>query len=976
MAAYDHKKIEKKWQKRWEDAHAFRAEEDSKKEKLYVLDMFPYPSGAGLHVGHVEGYTATDIYSRYQRMRGKNVLHPMGWDAFGLPAENYAIKTGVPPQKTTDDAIENFRKQIKSLGLSYDWEREIGTHTPLYYQWTQWFFLFLYKNGLAEKRMAKVNWCPKDQTVLANEQTVSESGEKGVCVRCGTKVIQKDLEQWFFKITEFADQLVDDLDQVDWPESTKINQRNWIGRSEGAEINFLINFKHNPAYNDSENKRGGPTVVRIFTTRPDTLFGATYMVLAPEHPLIETFLPRIKNADEVKKYIEAAKNKTDLERQEEQKDKTGVELKGIKAINPANKEEISIFVADYVLGGYGTGAIMAVPAHDERDHAFAKKFNLPIREVIEPTYCQTTEPGKIREGEPFDHREAIIAIVKHWSEEKYMALRWKKVAWGTFITGGIEEGQTPEEAGKMEIEQETGYLHPTFIKDFGVVHGKFYHVPKKTNRNAHAHVLYFELEDDVRGPIADEEQAIHEILWLTKDELKNFLTPDTHQYGLKRLFGDAGLYIDEGTLSNSSEFTRLESAEAKKKITEAVGGKMVKTYRLRDWLISRQRYWGAPIPVVYDPAGKPHAVPEEHLPWLLPTDVEFKPTGTSPLGASKELLERTEKIFGKGWRPEIDTMDTFVCSSWYYFRFPDPKNDKEFTSKEGIKKWLPVDLYMGGAEHTVLHLMYARFFTKALQTYGVINFSEPFLKLRHQGTILAEDGSKMSKSKGNVINPDEVTERYGADTLRLYEMFMGPLEASKPWNTQNILGVRRFLERVWKLGTRLEAGADPLTSTGSATGSAPASPSVDTLIHQTIKKVGEDIEALKLNTAISSLMILLNAFDEHGVTKDAYKIFLQLLCPLAPHIASELWEQTEFEGEVTSQPWPQFDLSKTVDAKARIAVQVNGKIRATIEVPTEAGEEVVLEMARRDPAVQKWLALGKEKRAVYVQSKIVSFVTE
>ncbi len=947
MAAYDHKKIEKKWQERWESSKAFRTEDDSKKEKLYVLDMFPYPSGAGLHVGHVEGYAATDIYSRYKRMRGFNVLHPMGWDAFGLPAENYAIKTGTPPAKTTGDAINTFRAQIKALGLSYDWEREIGTHTPEYYKWTQWFFLFLYNNGLAYKKKAKVNWDPIDQTVLANEQVLAD----GTAERSGAKVVQKDLEQWFFKITDFADALVDDLDQVDWPESTKINQRNWIGRSEGAEIDF-------PLTKYTNGKK-----LSVFTTRPDTLFGATYMVLAPENPWLAEELAGakslIENKAEVEKYVEQAKNKTDIERQEEAKDKTGVEIQGVRAINPATKEEIPIYVADYVLGGYGTGAIMAVPAHDERDFAFAKKFNLPIKQVIEPTYTQTTEPGIVRPDEPFDHREAIIAIVKHWSEDKYIALKWKKVAWGTFITGGIEEGQTPEQAGVMEIKEETGYLHPKFIKDYGVVHGKFYHVPKKTNRNAHAHVLYYELADDARADISAEENEIHEILWLTVDELKKFLTPPTHHHGLRWLLGDTAPFTGEGTLSNSGEFTRMESEEAKLKITEAVGGRMVKTYRLRDWLLSRQRYWGAPIPVVYDPEGKAHAIPEEHLPWMLPTDVEFKPTGTSPLGQSKELLLRTEKIFGKGWRPEVDTMDTFVCSSWYFFRFADPKNDQGFASKEAIKKWMPVDLYMGGAEHTVLHLMYARFFTKALKKYGLIDFNEPFLKLRHQGTILAEDGTKMSKSKGNVINPDEVISRYGADSLRLYEMFMGPLEAMKPWNTQNILGVRRFLERVWKL----EAGDAQLDV------------KTETLLHQTIKKIGDDIEQLKFNTAISSLMILLNAFEEgETVSKDAYKIFLQLLAPLAPHMTSEMWEKAGFEGDLVAQSWPQFDPAKIVATTVPVAVQVNGKVRATLELSPEAGEEEALAAARNHPAVAKWLSLGKEVKAVYVAGKIVSFV--
>jgi leucyl-tRNA synthetase len=963
MATYDHKKVEKKWQEKWESTQAFAASEDSSKEKLYVLDMFPYPSGAGLHVGHVEGYTATDIYSRFERMRGKNVLHPMGWDAFGLPAENYAIKTGVAPAQTTNDAITTFRSQIKALGLSYDWAREIGTHTPEYYQWTQWFFLFLYKNGLAEKRLAKVNWCPKDQTVLANEQTVSETGEKGVCFRCGTKVIQKDLEQWFFKITDFADALVDDLDTVDWPESTKIAQRNWIGRSEGAEIDFKLTLKDK--------------AITVFTTRPDTLFGATYMVLAPEHPWLAEDLarsaPAIENASEVAGYIEKAKNKTDLERQEEAKGKTGVELKGVRAINPATHEEIPIFVADYVLGGYGTGAIMAVPAHDERDYAFAKKFNLPVREVLEPTYEQTTEPGKIKEGEPFDHREAIIAIVKHWAEEKYIALKWKEVAWGTFITGGIEEGQTPETAAKAELAEEVGYTDAKFIKDFGVVHGKFYHVPKKTNRNAHAHVVYLELQSDARTAVSEKENAIHEVLWLSAEELKKFLTPDTHQHALRWLLGEEEIYTGAGTLSNSGPFTRLESEEAKKKITEAVGGRMVKTYRLRDWLISRQRYWGAPIPVVYDPAGKAHPVPEEHLPWLLPTDVEYLPHGTSPLATSQELLGRTEKIFGKGWKPDVDTMDTFVCSSWYFFRFTDPHNTVEFASKKAIEKWMPVDLYMGGAEHTVLHLMYARFFTKALQKHGYISFNEPFLKLRHQGLILAEDGSKMSKSKGNVINPDDVIATYGADTLRLYEMFMGPLDASKPWNTQNILGVRRFLERVWKIGTSGHVSV----STGSATnmfGGLASSP-LETLLHQTIKKVTEDIASLKMNTAISSLMILLNTFEEAAaVPQEAYKLFLQLLAPLAPHITAELWEKAGETIPIYQTAWPVADESKTVASTVEVAVQINGKVRGKLQLSPQAGEEEALRLARADETIKKWLALGKEEKAVYVAGKIISFV--
>ncbi len=811
MDTYDPKKIERKWQARWEKEQTFRTDEDSSKEKLYVLDMFPYPSGSGLHVGHVEGYAATDIYSRYQRTKGYNVLHPMGWDAFGLPAENYAIKTGVPPHTTTADAIGTFRSQMRSLGLSYDWSREIGTYLPEYYKWTQWFFLFLFKNGLAEKRLAKVNWCPKDQTVLANEQTVSESGEKGVCVRCGTKIIQKDLEQWFFKITEFSDALIDDLDTVDWPESTKINQRNWIGRSEGAEIEFALS--------------AGDIKVKVFTTRPDTLFGATYMVLAPEHPLVATLIKeqRLENTDEVAAYVAAAANKTDLDRQTEEKEKTGVELKGITAVNPANKKEIPLFVADYVLGGYGTGAIMAVPAHDERDFAFARTRRLPIIEVI--------------------------ANTRRWDDP---------------VMGGMR--------------------------------------------------------------LADQLP-----------------------------------FIGGGTLINSENFNGLTNEEAKKKITEFVSGKLTKTYKLRDWLISRQRYWGAPIPVVYDPQGKAHPVPEEHLPWLLPTDVEFRPTGTSPLGLSKELQERTERIFGKGWRPEIDTMDTFVCSSWYYFRFGDPRNEHTFASKESIAKWQPVDLYMGGAEHTVLHLMYARFFTKALHKFGQIDFIEPFTKLRHQGMILAEDSTKMSKSKGNVINPDDMVALYGADTIRMYEMFMGPLEAMKPWSTKSIVGVRRFLERTWSLAEKV---AD-----------VPLEPETETLVHQTIRKVGEDIEALKMNTAVSALMILVNHLHSlEKVPALTYTTLLQLLAPFAPHMSEELWEKLGHTESIQVAAWPLFDAAKTLAPTAHIAVQINGKVRVTIELPTNATEAEALGVARADEVVAKWLAQGSEVKAVYVPGRILNFV--
>ena len=941
MGRYDHAKIEKKWQEVWEKEEAFRAEENSKKPKQYVLDMFPYPSGDGLHVGHVESYSATDIYSRYKRMKGFNVLHPTGWDAFGLPAENYAIKTGVPPQETTDRAIANFRRQMKSLGLSYDWSREVGTHNPDYYRWTQWLFTKFFEKGLVYKKKALVNWDPVDQTVLANEQVLPD----GTAERSGARVEKRDLEQWFFKVTDYADELADSLDGLDWPESTKINQRNWIGRSEGAQIKFPIS---NSQFS-----------VEVFTTRPDTLFGATYLVLAPEHPLLQEVASnklQVSNKSEVEKYINEAKNKSDIDRSAEGKEKTGVELKGIKAINPANKAEVPVFIADYVLGHYGTGAIMAVPAHDERDFEFAQKFNIPVVQVVEPVFVQTSEPGAARESEPFFEPQGIIAVVKHWSEDKYLALKWKKVAWGTFLTGRVEDNQTPEQAAIAEINQETGYSNLKLLGKIGMVHSKFFHVPKNQNTFVHAHVFYFELQDSTQEKVLDEEKEKHEVVWLRPDEVEKFLTPEAHRFVWSQAQKTGGVYTGTGILTNSGKFDGMSSEEAKTKITEFVGGAMKKTYRLRDWLISRQRYWGAPIPIVYDPQGKPHAIPAEHLPWMLPTDVEFKPTGTSPLGQSKELAERTEKIFGKGWKPEVDTMDTFACSSWYFFRFVDSKNDKEFASAAAMQKWLPVDLYVGGAEHTVLHLLYARFFTKALRDMGYINFGEPFLKLRHQGIILGEDSRKMSKRWGNVINPDDMTARFGADALRMYEMFMGPLEAMKPWSTKNIAGLERFLERVWRLSDTKTWSSDDQV--------------LETLLHQTIKKVGEDIEQLKMNTAVSALMILLNELEK-SPSLEVYKIFLQLLSPFAPHIAAELWERSGESTTIYRSSWPEYDSSKLVSSTVTVAVQVNGKVRGKVELAPDTSEAEALQAARSVAA--KWLT-GPEKKAIYVPGKIINLV--
>lgn len=817
MEGYNSKDIETRWQKYWaEHPELCAADDKSDKPKKYVLDMFPYPSGDGLHVGHVESYTATDIISRYSRMKGFNVLHPQGWDAFGLPAENYAIKTKIHPQETTKKAVVTFKKQMNKLGLSYDWSREVNSSDPEYYKWTQWFFLLLYKNGSAYKKKANVNWCPKCQTVLANEQA-----EGGTCERCQTEVVQKDLEQWFFKITDFIEPsfvktsdgqgkikttgLIDGLEKVDWPESIKSAQKNWIGKSTGTQFKMQI--------------RGTKEFIEVYTTRLDTVFGMTYAVIAPEHETVQKLKSKIENWDEVEKYLIASQNKTELERME-LKDKTGVELKGIKLINPFNKEEVPLFAADYVLAHYGTGAVMAVPAHDERDYEFAKKYHLKIIEVIKSV---------------------------------------------------------------------------------------------------------------------DKQSSI-----------------------------DETVFTSDGVLVNSEKYEGLTSKKAREKMTawlekEKIGKKKI-NYKIRDWLVSRQRYWGAPIPIIYCEKCGEVAVPKEDLPVALPTDVDFKPTGESPLNHSKTFQNVKCPKCGTKARRESDTMDTFVCSSWYYFRYADAKNDKEFASEDAIKKWLPVDLYVGGAEHAVLHLLYARFFTKVLHNLGRIDFDEPFLKLRNQGIILAEDGRKMSKSLGNVVNPDAVIEEFGADSLRMFEMFMGPLEDAKPWNTKGIVGIKRFLEKVWKLRDRLTANDQQSTT------------KINNLLHKTIKKVSEDIENFRFNTAISEMMIFVNTAVEFDINKEKFEKLLIILSPFAPHITEELWSGLEHKDSIFKEKWPEYDPELIKDEKITLVLQVNGKVRDSIEADAGISEAEAKELAMQSEKIKKYIINKEIKKVIFVKGKLINIV--
>ncbi|KKP68093.1 MAG: Leucyl-tRNA synthetase, partial [Candidatus Moranbacteria bacterium GW2011_GWE1_35_17] len=866
MKKYNHKKIEKKWQKYWEEnLELSEAQENSDKTKFYCLDMFPYPSGAGLHVGHVENYTATDIYSRFKRMNGFNVLHPIGWDAFGLPAENFAIKQGVHPDKSTHDNIKNFIKQIKNIGISYDWSREIDTSSPEYYKWTQWFFLFLYKNGLAYKKKAKANWCESCKTVVANEQVVD-----GKCERCGGEIIQKDLDQWFFKITDFIEDfngengkefkgLINGLDKIDWPNSTKVAQKNWIGKSVGTTISFKVKvLNENGISNNLKPITYNPQPsIEVFTTRVDTIFGCTYVVLAPESKLVQDLKNRASNLDEIEKYILETKKKTDLERMEN-KEKTGIEMRGIKAVNPFNNEEVPVYIADYVIATYGTGAVMAVPAHDERDWEFAKKYNLEIRQSI-AQILETDGKDKVREGKQTIKRRTVDVIIKHWKEDEYFCLDWKYNNWKSFIIGGIEEGESIKEAALREAREESGYKNMKVVGQVGrEIHSKFFAVHKDINRYALRNCIYIELIDGEQEELSEEHTKNHSGIWIKKEKVAEFINLEAPKiYWDIYLNGDSAT-TEDGIVIESGEFTDLNSEKAREKMTtwleENKLGERKINYRLRDWLVSRQRYWGAPIPIIYcDKCGEV-PVPEKDLPVVLPTDVDFKPTGESPLAISKSFHDVACPVCGERARRESDTMDTFVCSSWYYLRFADPKNNQEFAAKENLEKWLPVDLYMGGAEHTVLHLLYARFFTKALAKYGYVKFDEPFLKLRHQGMIMAEDGRKMSKSLGNVVNPDEVVDGFGADALRIYEMFMGPIDEMKAWSMQNVNGPKNFLDKVWKI-----FGEKELIDCGN--GCEGVAKELPIMLHKTIKKVTNDIEGFNFNTAISQMMIFINEFS-------------------------------------------------------------------------------------------------------------------
>ena len=971
-------KIEKKWQKIWKQKKIYKTKDKVLgRKKFYHLVMFPYPSG-DLHIGHWYNFAPADVFSRFKRMTGFNVLSPIGFDAFGLPAENAAIKRGIHPKDWTYKNIKTMTVQLESMGNMYDWLRKIITAEPDYYKWTQWMFLQFYKNGLAYKKKAPANWCPKCHTVLANEQVID-----GECERCDTQVVQKEIEQWLFKITDYAERLLKDLDLpaggLDWPEKTKIMQKNWIGKSEGA----LIKFEINPKFKTKNSKQ----FIEVFTTRLDTIFGCTYLVVAPEHPLLKNNELGIRNYEEVKKYIQVAKNKSDLQRTDLAKEKPGVELKGVKALNPFNNEEAPIFVADYVLGHYGTGAVMAVPAHDERDWEFAKKYNLPIKEVIIPNRVDIKNPPV--EGKKTQTRKNVHVLVRNPRNNKFLCLRSKKFLWITFPMGGIVENVNIVDAAKREVEEETGYKNLKFVTILGgEVRAEYFAKHKDENRIALTTAVMFDLVNDEKSAVDKDWADEHEMMWINESEINyDTLCHAELDVWIKRLKENETAFIDDGFVINSGDFIGLVSVEARKKMVEwleknKLGSRKI-NYKLRDWLVSRQRYWGAQIPIIYCDPPSDHSggggcgivpVPEKKLPVILPNIKNYLPTeeGKSPLAHSEKFINVKCPKCGNPAKRETDTMDTFVCSSWYYLRYVDPNNPKKFADAKKIKNWLPIDMYIGGAEHATMHLLYVRFFTKALQDFGYLNFNEPFAALRHQGIILGSDGQKMSKSRGNVVDPDDLVKKFGSDAVRMYLCFMGPYNQGGPWNPTGILGIKRFLEKIYKIKSKIipPAGGQKLIRR-----LVDKNQKLERLLHQTIKKVGEDIENFRFNTAISALMILFNKIEkESQLSVVSCQLFVRLLAPFAPHLSEELWRQLGGKKSVHLEKWPRYDKNLIKEETFELVIQINGKTRDKILANSGISQKEAGEKALSSDRV-KILIAGKEiKKVIFVPDRLINFV--
>ncbi|MFA4831210.1 MAG: alpha/beta fold hydrolase [Patescibacteria group bacterium] len=1128
MEPYNPKQIEKKWQQHWEEHKTFEVTEDPSKQKFYGLIEFPYPSGEGLHVGHPRPFTAMDVIARKKRMEGYNVLFPIGFDAFGLPTENYAIKTGRPPAEVTRENISNFTRQLKMLGYSFDWSRAVETTDPAYYRWTQWIFLQLFKHGLAYKKAMPINWCLSCKIGLANEEVVD-----GKCERCGGEIEKRNKEQWMLAITKYADSLLAGLNDVDYIERAKVQQRNWIGRSEGASVRFQISdFRFQ---------------IEVFTTRPDTLFGATYMVLAPENKLIEDLRLKIENWEEVKKYIEEAKRKSDLERTSLEKEKTGVELKGIKAVNPVNGEKIPVWVADYVLAGYGTGAIMAVPAHDERDWEFAKKYDLPIKHVVARQIGERKKEGYSRPG--------VYAIITRG--DRILVMFDKKNKYYRIPGGGMDKGDGDKlETLKREIEEETGFKNYQIGDQFSTLEACSYATDSVQYQHRLLHVYHVSLSDDKKKSNHLEEGK-WDYHWMTFEEAQKAFAKNAQEIGEIELialaFGkETECFSGEGVSINSEFLNNLETKDAKEKmiswLEEKGLGKREVNYKLRDWVFSRQRYWGEPIPLVYcehcknkkykyillhgfgassqeifiprlkakleseghevfapdlpntdnpdiaeqakfvldntkitedtiivasslgsivtwkllekiktkitkavivdgfirpefndrkrpavEKSGDfkfdwkkiknnvdefviladnqfpiipeeqsretrelldaslqfakpeyPHFVgaeepeierilentgwiplPEDQLPLELPKVVKYQPTdtGESPLAVIDDWVNTTCPKCGGSAQRETDTMPNWAGSSWYFLRYMDPKNSKELAAQDKLKYWGPIDWYNGGMEHTVLHLLYSRFWNQFLFDIGAVPFKEPYKKRTSHGMILAKGGEKMSKSRGNVVNPDEMVEKFGVDALRTYIMFMGPFDQAVEWDTNGLIGVRRFFDRVWSLQTKVEGVKDQKLEIGNW--------KLENILHKTIKKVTEDIEAMRFNTAIAKMMELSNEMGRHEQLPIInYQLLISILSPFAPHLCAELWEKYG-EGEMT---WPKYDPEKIVEDEITVVVQINGKVRDELRVPVDISEEEVKKMALESEKVGKWLEGRGVKKVIYVKGRLVSIV--
>lgn len=1168
---YDHIKIEKSWQKSWAKNKIYKTSDGKKKDKYYVLDMFPYPSGEGLHVGHPKGYIATDIISRMKRMQGFNVLHPMGFDAFGLPAENFALKTKTNPMVSVAKNVNRYKKQLEILGLDYDWSREINTTDPSYYKWTQWIFLQLFKKGLAFESFEPINWCPSCKTGLANEDV-----EDGRCERCSSLIEKKPLRQWVLKITDYADRLLNDLDAKDsqgkdlinWPEHIKESQRNWIGRSEGAEISFKVKSS------DSKSNE----VIKVFTTRPDTIFGVTYVVLAPEHNLIQKLLMIIENKDEVNRYITEAAKKDIISRTDEKKEKTGVPLKGVTVVNPANGKEVPLWIADYVLADYGTGAVMAVPAHDTRDWDFAKKYDLEIKEVVIPE--RIDKRNLPVSGKQKVERKTVHVVVKNPRTDKVIILKWKKHPWTTFPMGGIENGEDIIEAAKREVLEETGYKNLINGKIIGgQVRAEYFAAHKDQNRVSFTSLVTFDLENEEKNELSKEEDAVHEVTWKEFTELNVVnMTHAEMDVWLDRLNNGVHAYIEEGVLINSGKFDGQNSHASMKDITAFVGGKWVTKYKLRDWVFSRQRYWGEPIPVIHCSKCGVVPVPEKDLPVTLPKVKSYEPTGTgeSPLAAIdkwinvkcpkcveeknktkylifdfdgvlgdtweaqlqakvdmgdskdkesatttakqwfasysdhmrnsvrtpeqiksrdewnnrfgelmskskfnlfegfiKELKElkntkfavvssgsakyvvpalkkskikfthilsyedhnskeeKVEKIC-KDWKIDVkdayyftdtnqdyyelskimemtkiiacswgyldidilrkvfsdkqilkkfsdikeifnssciakretNTMPQWAGSSWYYLRYMDLNNKKQLVDPKKENYWAPVDMYVGGAEHATRHLIYARFWHKFLYDIGVVSTLEPFKRLQSVGLIMGEDGRKMSKRFGNVVNPDSIVETYGADTLRIYEMFMGPFADQISWNTSSMIGSRRFIERIYRfISNTSHSNVENLEAKRQ--------------INKVIKKVTNDIEDLRFNTAISTLMICLNDLEKiQNVDSNSKKTYLKLLAPFAPHISDELWHILKEKKSIHTSNWPIYDLSLDIEENVTIVLQINGKTRGSFSAKKDEDDQSITSKAVNNSITQKWLSGKSYKKIIIIKNRLVNIIID